>query len=411
MERTILHVDINNCYASIECLHNPSLAGKPVAVGGSVEERHGIILAKNYQARDFGVKVGQTLWEAREKCPELIVLPPNYELYLKYSQYIREIFNIYTDMVEPFGIDEAWLDVSGSRALFGSGCSIAEEIRQRVKSELGVTVSIGVSFNKVFAKLGSDMKKPDAITILDRSNYKALVWPLPVQDLLYVGSATKRKLYDKGIRTIGELAEAGPERLRQWLGKWGYTLYAFAHGDDISPVAKAGSEKIIKSIGNSTTAPRDIQNPLQAKTVFFSLSESVAARLREHSLKGSKIQISLRRNDLLSIERQIKLTQPTNLSGEICAAAMTLLEKNYSWERPLRGMGIRITELTGQDYPHQLNMLGEHIKRERKEKLEHCLDEIRGRFGYWAVARGTLLADKALSRAGLSGCALLPAGR
>ena len=200
MERTILHVDINNCYASIECLHNPSLCGRPVAVGGNAQERHGIILAKNYQAKDFGVAVGQTLWEAKEKCPELVILPPNYDLYFKYSGYIREIFNMYTDMVEPFGIDEAWLDVSDSRLLFGGGSEIAEEIRSRVKRELGVTVSIGISFNKVFAKLGSDMKKPDAITVLSRNNYKQLAWPLPVENLLYVGSATKTKLYSKGIR-------------------------------------------------------------------------------------------------------------------------------------------------------------------------------------------------------------------
>lgn len=410
MERTILHVDINNCYASIECLHNPSLAGKPVAVGGNAEERHGIILAKNYQARDYGVKVGQALWEAREKCPNLIILPPNYELYLKYSGYIREIFNLYTDMVEPFGIDEAWLDVSGSRLLFGSGPKIADEIRRRVKSELGVTVSVGVSFNKVFAKLGSDMKKPDAVTVLDRNNYKQLVWPLPVGDLLYVGSATKRKLYSKGVRTIGELAEAGPERLGKWLGKWGYTLYAFAHGDDLSPVARAGSERVIKSIGNSITAPRDILNMDEAKTVFFSLSESVAARLREHALKGGKVQISLRRNDLGRIERQMKLAQPTSLSCEICAAATALLAQNYNWERPLRGMGIRLSELVPENSPCQLSMLVEHVKREKSDKLERCIDKVRGRFGYWSIARGTALADKALSGAGLFGCTTLPAG-
>ena len=299
MERTILHVDINNCYASIECLHNPSLCGRPVAVGGNAQERHGIILAKNYQAKDFGVAVGQTLWEAKEKCPELVILPPNYDLYFKYSGYIREIFNMYTDMVEPFGIDEAWLDVSDSRLLFGGGSEIAEEIRSRVKRELGVTVSIGISFNKVFAKLGSDMKKPDAITVLSRNNYKQLAWPLPVENLLYVGSATKTKLYSKGIRTIGELAEAGPERLKKWLGKWGLTLYAFAHGDDISPVAKAGSERIIKSVGNSVTAPRDIQNSEQAKIIFFSLSESVAERLRGYALKGGKVHLSLDRKSVV----------------------------------------------------------------------------------------------------------------
>lgn len=410
MERTILHVDINNCYASIECLHHPSLAGKPVAVGGNAAERHGIILAKNYQARDFGVKVGQPLWEAREKCPNLIILPPNYDLYLKYSNYIKEIFNLYTDMVEPFGIDEAWLDVSGSRLLFGGGPEIAEKIRRKVKSELGVTVSIGVSFNKVFAKLGSDMKKPDAITVLSRHNYKRLIWPLPIENLLYVGNATKKKLNGKGIRTIGELVEAGPENMGKWLGKWGYILYSFAHGDDLSPVAKAGSERVIKSIGNSVTTPRDILNIDEAKTVFFSLSESVAARLREHALKCTKVQVSLRRNDLEHMDRQISLALPTDLSGEICAAAVSLLAKNYNWECPLRSIGIRATELIPENSPCQLSLLGEHLKRERLEKLERCIDEVRGRFGYWSIARGTALTDKALSGAGLSGCTVLPSG-
>ena len=247
------------------------------------------------------------------------------------------------------------------------------------------------------------MKKPDAITVLSRNNYKQLAWPLPVENLLYVGSATKTKLYSKGIRTIGELAEAGPERLKKWLGKWGLTLYAFAHGDDISPVAKAGSERIIKSVGNSVTAPRDIQNSEQAKIIFFSLSESVAERLRGYALKGGKVHLSLRSNDLLRIERQIKLPQPTNLSGEISSAAMTLLAKNYNWERPLRSAGIRVSELTPENAPYQLSMLGEHIKRERSEKL-------RGRFGYWAVARGSVLTDKSLSRAELSDCSLPQAG-
>lgn len=397
MERTILHVDINNCYASIECLHNPELAGKAVAVGGDVQARRGIILAKNYKAKDYGVQVGQALWEARQKCPELVIVPPNYPLYLKYAQYIRKIFVSYTDMVEPFGIDEAWLDVSGSRELFGEGRKIAEDIRMRVKNELGVTVSIGVSFNKVFAKLGSDIKKPDAITILDKQHYQKLIYPLPVENLLYVGKATQRKLYDRGVRTIGELIDIGPDILSKWLGKLGYMLYSFAHGDDLSPVARASDASAVKSIGNSATAPRDLECADDVKTVFFNLSESVAARLKEHGLKGGVIQIMLRNSELFSFERQMKLSRPTNISGEICSAAMELLINNYLWDKPLRSVGVRAMELVCEKTPEQITMLEDERSRDKAEKLERCIDGIRARFGHSAIIRGTVLNDKSLS--------------
>lgn len=397
MERTILHVDINNCYASIECLHNPKLAGKPVAVGGDVQARRGIILAKNYKAKDYGVQVGQALWEARQKCPELVIVPPNYALYLKYARYIRDIFASYTDMVEPFGMDEAWLDVSGSLSLFGKGEKIAEDIRRRVKSELGVTVSIGVSFNKIFAKLGSDIKKPDAVTVLDKQHYQKLIYPLPVENLLYVGKATQRKLYDRGVRTIGELIDIGPEILGQWLGKWGYILYSFAHGDDLSPVAGAADTSVVKSIGNSVTAPRDLECAEDVKTVFFNLSERVAARLRDHGLKGTVIQIMLRNSELFSLERQMKLSRPTNISGEICSAAMRLLINNYSWDKPLRSVGIRAAELVCEKAPEQITMPEDEPGRDKTEKLERCIDGIRARFGHSAIIRGTVLKDKSLS--------------
>lgn len=396
MERSILHVDINSCYANIEILHHPELRGKPVAVGGSVEARHGIILAKSQEAKPYGIKTGEAIWQAKQKCPGLIVLPPNYSLYLRFSRMIRALFAEYTDQVEPFGLDEAWLDVTGSQHLFGSGPQIAEQIRQRVKKEIGITVSIGASWNKIFSKLGSDMKKPDAITVITKEDYKQKVWTLPAEDLLYVGRATQRKLYGRGITTIGGIAQTPPDMLHDWFGKWGYVLHTFANGCDTTPVARAGNEAVIKSIGNSTTTPRDINNARDAKIVFFNLSESVAARLREQGLKGQTIQIGIRDNTLINFERQMKLPQSTCISGEICAAAMKLLDQNYRWERPLRSIGVRACDLVSAHENVQLTMYGDELQRERQESLERTIDDIRRRFGHYSIGRAIMGTDKTL---------------
>ena len=396
MERSILHVDINSCYANIELLHRPELRGKPVVVGGDVEARHGIVLAKSQEAKPVGIKTGEAIWQAKQKCPSLIVLPPNYSLYLRFSRMIRALFAEYTDQVEPFGLDEAWLDITGSQHLFGSGSEIAEQIRQRVKKELGITVSIGVSWNKIFAKLGSDMKKPDAVTVITKDDFKQKVWALPAEDLLYVGRSTQRKLYGRGISTIGGIAETPPDLLHDWFGKWGYVLHTFANGWDTSPVARAGNEAVIKSIGNSTTTPRDICNPQDAKIVFFNLAESVAARLREQGLKGRTIQIGLRDNTLISFERQMKLPQTTCISAEICSAAMKLLEQNYRWERPLRSIGVRAADLVSAHENVQLTMYGDELQRERQESLERTIDDIRRRFGHYSIGRAVMGTDKTL---------------
>ncbi len=392
-QRAILHVDMNNFYASVECLHDPSLRGKPVAVGGSVEARHGIILAKNYEAKEYGVKTGEAMWQARQKCPGLIIVPPHYDRYLRFSCLAREIYEDYTDQVEPFGLDEYWLDVTGSRQAKGEAMKIAEAIRARVKEELGVTVSIGVSYNKVFSKLGSDMKKPDAITLLTPDNYREKAWPLPAEDLLYVGPATKRKLYARNITTIGRVANTDPKLLQSWLGKWGLVLHAFANGQDTSPVKRAGQEHVIKSVGNSTTTPRDVTNPEEARVVFWTLAESVAARLREYRLKGRTVQISLRDNRLYAFERQLTLRQPTNLSGELLEAAMALLKKHYRFEQPLRSIGLRACNLLPEDIPVQLSLFDQDMAaRIRQEKLERAIDGLRARFGHGAVLRGVLYA-------------------
>ena len=281
-DRTILHSDMNSFYASVEMLHHPEFAGMPLAVGGDPEARHGIVLTANYIAKRKGVKTGMALWQAKQICPEIIFVPPRMDLYLRFSQMAREIYSEYTDKIEPYGIDEAWLDVSDSRNLKGSGITIAREISHRIKYELGVTVSIGISWNKIYAKLGSDYKKPDAITEFNRENYKDRIWQLPASDLLYVGRQTNKKLQKLGIRTIGQLAESDEKLLESHFGKIGNVLWAFANGWDEDPVCKEGYEAPVKSIGNSTTTPRDLENDLDVWIIQIALAESVAARLRKH---------------------------------------------------------------------------------------------------------------------------------
>lgn len=396
MEKTILHIDMNSCYASIECLHQPKIRHLPVAVGGDVEARHGIILAKNEHAKKYGIKTGEALWQARQKCPQLVIVQPHYELYIRFSRLARAIYADYSSQIEPFGLDEAWVDVTGSTHLFGDGETIANEIRERVKFELGITVSIGVSYNKIFAKLGSDYKKPDAVTVITRENYRDFVWPLPVEDLLYVGRATKKKLFERRILTIGDLANTNPEKLHAWFGKWGYILHSFANGLDQSPVMQAGDESIIKSVGNSTTTPRDLVNEKDASIVYYMLAESVAARLRDHGFLAKTVQISLRDNGLYSFERQMKLPAPTCLSSDLHTAAMQLLRANYQWVKPLRSIGIRAMDLIPATSSKQLTLLEDETSRERLERLERTVDDVRRRFGHYSICRASCTLDKTL---------------
>lgn len=394
MERSILHIDMNACYASIECLHRPEIRHLPVAVGDDVEVRHGIILAKNELAKRFGVKTGEALWQARQKCPGLVIVPPRYDLYLRFSRMAREIYAEYTDLIEPFGLDEAWIDVTGS-GIFGDAVHIAEEIRQRIKFELGITVSIGVSWNKIFAKLGSDYKKPDAVTVFGRHDFKERVWSLPVEDLLYVGPSTEKKLKSRRIFTIGELAQTDPEMLHRWFGKMGYVLHTFANGNDTTPVAPVGEIAVIKSVGNSTTTPRDLTCEEDVSIILYVLSESVAARMREDGFRARTVQISLRDVDLHSFERQCKLSTPNCLASELHDAGMRLLHSNYRFPKPLR-VGIRGTDLVSIDTAIQLNLFEDPIRREKRETLEATMDAIRYRFGHHAVARAVTLQDASL---------------
>ena len=396
--RTVIHADMNNCYASIEMLHHPKLRGHPVAVGGSVEQRHGIILARNYEARPYGVKVGQALWEARQKCPKLIIVPPDYEKYMRFSRLFRDILSDYSPQVEAFGIDESWADITGAVKRGRGGHEIADEIRGRVKFELGITVSVGVSYNKIFAKLGSDIKKPDATTVITEGNYRDVVWPLPAGDLLGVGRATQSKLAKYGIYTIGDIARCDTALLQSWFGKWGVYLYTYANGYDTSPVANAGAEHVIKSVGNSTTCPRDLEDDHDAHIVFQNLAESVAERMREQGLMAKTVQISLRTNDLFWFERQTTLPQPTHISTELCSAAMMLLRQHWQWKSPLRSIGIRGANLVPIGQPRQLSIFVDENKREKAETLEYVIDGIRRRYGHYAIDRALMLIDDKLGK-------------
>ncbi len=393
MDRTILHVDCNKFYASVECLYRPEIRDKPVAVGGSEESRHGIILTKNEIASKYGLTVGEPLWKARQKCPDLIIVPPNYPLYLRFSRLARRIYEDYSEFIEPFGLDESWLDVTGN---LQNGKEIAEEIRKRVKNELGITVSIGVSFNKIFAKLGSDYKKPDAVTVISRDNYKDIVWKLPCSDLLMVGRSTTKKLNFYGIETIGNLANADPIFLKEILGKNGLTLHDFANGLDISRVKHKDEVSDIKSVGNSTTTPRDLVNNDDVKTVFRVLAESISRRLREQGLKGRTVSISVRDTDLSSFTRQGKMKSNSDLSTEILDCAMTLFLQNYSWIKPIRSLGISVCDFDC-DFCEQFDLSKSVERREKLEVIETTIDSLKRRFGNYCIQRACQLKSSDLS--------------
>ena len=394
MERTILHSDCNSFYASVECLHRPEIRDKPVAVGGDVEQRHGIILAKNELAKKYNIKTGEALWQARQKCPDLVIVPPHFELYQRFSKLCHKIYLDYSDRVEPFGLDECWVQVTAKDA---NGALLAQEISQRIKSGLGITVSIGVSYNKIFAKLGSDYKKPDAVTEIRRDNYKQIAWPLPVGDLLYVGRATQRKLESYCKRTIGDLANTPEKTLKGWFGKWGSVLYSFANGFDSTPVARYEDHDDVKSIGNSTTTPRDLLNNEDVKIIVYVLADSVARRLREHGYKGRTISISVRDNQLMSFVRQHTSSQYTNITAEIAQAGMELFMQHYHWQRPIRSLGISISDLVSDVAPLQMDLFGAGQEQLRRERLDTTVDGLKKRFGTNAVRPAILLQDTELS--------------
>ena len=394
-DRIILHSDCNGFYASVECLHNPDLRNKPVAVSGDAENRHGIILAKNEIAKKYGIKTGEAIWQAKQKCPELITLPPHFELYKRFSNMAREIYSDYTDKIESFGLDEAWLDLTNTPNK--NGFEVANKIRERIKEELGITVSIGVSFNKIFAKFGSDYKKPDAVTCITRDNYKDIIWSSPAQDLLYVGRATKKKLNQIGIYTIGDIANSPIELLRKHLGKWGDLIYGFANGYDSSPVLHMYENNKVKSIGNSTTTPRDMKTFEDVKVVMYVLCDSVCRRMREQGFLARTIGISVRDNELNTFTRQCTLSNFTSITKEITASAISLFEKHYKMQKPLRSIGVSVTDFVHDDIPHQISLLQDEQQTINNEKLDKTIDLLKKRYGNYIVRPAVLLADNGLS--------------
>ena len=399
-ERVILHIDMNNCYASIECKLNPDLKGKCVAVAGNQEERHGIILAKNELAKSYGVKTGEPIWQAKKKCPELITVPPHYEEYLKHSKGARKIYSDYTDKIEPFGIDECWIDITGywRNGKQADGKVIADEIRERVKSELGITVSIGVSYNKIFAKLGSDMKKPDATTVITSQGkdcFKDKVFPLDVGELLYVGKATKKKLNQRGIFTIGELAQTPISKLQSWLGKWGQYLWVYANGLDISPVETDGNKPLVKSVSNGTTSYRDLENDNDVKIITFALAESIASRLRAIHSKCKAVSISVKNNKMYTYSRQKQLYIPIDDAYEIANIALSLYKESYNWAagNPIRAISICVSELNDIYSDYQTSIFENSNANKKHENLNKTIDRLRDKYGYTCVRRAIVISD------------------
>lgn len=396
----VLHSDLNNFYATVEKKLFPELEGKPIAVCGDKEMRHGIVLAKSEEAKRFGVKTGDVIWEAKRKCPGLIIRPVRFGVYEEQSRAVREIYGRFTDLVEPFGIDECWLDVTHSKT-FGTGEEIAEKIRRTVKEERGLTVSVGVSFNKVFAKLASDLKKPDAVTVVSRENYREKIWPLPVSQLLFVGKASTQKLKDLGITTIGQLAAADRKMLSSLLGKWGETLSVYARGEDDAPVRGENDRETLKSVGNSITHYEDITDRGEIKRLLYVLSESVAARMRDAGLgKADTVHLWVRDCDMGNHTCQKKV-RPTALCGDIAEAAYALFCEKYRAGKPVRGLGVTasgfdlgIEQLTFEA------LTGDYDKRARAEE---AVAKIREKHGYSKLQRGIMYEDPVALRMDVRG--------
>lgn len=401
MERTILHCDLNSYFASVEIMLNPELKGKAVAVCGKTEDRHGIVLAKSDLAKSYGVSTGEAIWQAKQKCPFLTVVEPHYEQYAKYSRFARIVYSRYTDIIEPFGIDEAWLDMTPSMRLFGkSGYEIAQEIRQTIKRELGLTISVGVSFNKVFAKLGSDMKKPDAVTVISKDSFREQIYQLDASEMLGIGRSTKRSLNNLGIYTIGDLAQTKCEFLQRRFGVNGLRMWRYANGMDNSAVDPENRTGMIKSVGHGTTAVRDIADMNDVRCVVFDLSQDVSHRLRKYGLCAKSVQISVRDCELNVKQFQCELDVPTQNFFEIAEKSVEMFVRMYDFSKPIRSITVRAIDLSNLYQPIQLsfdNDFGRHIKL---DKIENAIEEIRDRYGNRAVNICSLLTNDLTARNG-----------
>ena len=383
--RTILHCDLNSFYASVEIFLNPSLKGKAVAVCGNKENRHGIVLAKSDEAKKFGVKTAEAIWEAQRKCPDLLIIPPHHDKYIEFSRRVRAIYEDYTDLIEPFGIDECWLDVTGSERLFGNGEKIAYEIKERVKNEIGITISVGVSFNKVFAKLGSDMKKPDAVTAIPYDKFRDIVFHLPATEMLGVGPNTGKILKSYCIETIGDLACANKSFLIKRLGKTGEYIWDYANGLDSSPVHRVDYVSPIKSIGRGITCPVDLEHTDEVQRVILNLSQTVAHQLRKHNLCANAIQLSIKDRTLSVKQFQTTLSVSTQSFLEISEKAFSLFSENYQWHEKVRAITVRAINLSDDTEPEQLDFLCDYSLHNKRNSAENAIENIRKKHGNNAI--------------------------
>lgn len=385
MERSILHCDCNSFFASVEAVRYPQLKEQTFAVCGDPEYRHGIVLAKSEKAKKCGVKTGEAIWQAKQKCPRLIVVKPSYDIYEEFSKKIFDIYCRYTDLVEPFGIDECWLDVTETAHLFGNGKKIADELRNNIKKEMGVTISVGVSFNKIFAKMGSDYKKPDATTVISKENYKDLLFPMPVGNMFFVGKATLKKLIDAGIYTIGDLAKADVRLLKLIFGKCGQLLSVYANGMDTSQVNSSTDKHKYKSIGNGYTFKRDLVSDTDLRTGIFMICDKVAYRLRKQGVECNTVQLCIKDTGFHSIQRQKTLSKPTQLSYDLADAALQLASDNWNIKQnPIRAITVTAQNLHAQNQTfEQLSLFCPDglALREKRAALERTKDEIRGKYG------------------------------
>ncbi|MEG1068002.1 MAG: DNA polymerase IV [Anaerovoracaceae bacterium] len=392
MDRIILHCDMNGFFASVELLSHPELIDKPMAVCGDPENRHGIILAKNEIAKGYGIVTAETIWQATRKCPDLQLVGPHHDKYKEYSDIINKIYMDYTDMVEPYSIDESWLDVTASQKLFGSGKEIADTIRARVKSELGLTLSAGVSYNKIFAKMGSEYKKPDATTEITRENFKEILWPMDVSELFFVGFATAEKLKASGVLTIGDLANSNPKVLNGLLGKQGTLIYNYANGYDDSPVSLYNQREKIKSVGNGITFKRNLTTKDDILTAVISLSDTVAARLRKYQMKAYGIKLDIKDPFFKTISRQKQLDMPTNLAEQITKTTMEILKASWKENDPIRLLTITAINLADETQSEQLSFFADLSEgREKGEKIERTMDNIRRKYGDSSITYGQVI--------------------
>lgn len=391
MKKIILHCDLNNFYASVECVKNPALKGKPVAVCGSDDDRHGIVLAKSQPAKMCGVKTGDTIFEARKKCKEIIIVQTDFDAYHHYSEFVKDIYSQYTDLIEPFGMDECWLDVSGSTILFGEGEKIADEIREHIKRETGLTISVGVSFNKIFAKLGSDMKKPDATTLISRENFKEKVWSLPASELLFVGRRTTKTLEKYGIKTIGDIALSQGSFMKKILGKNGFDLWLYANGMDTSPVSHIDSKPVMKSVSRGITCVESLLSVYETQRVIAELCISVSKGLRREHLLATGIQVAVKDDNLTVKQYSAPLEFPTFSAKELFDSAVLLFFEKHKWKRNIRSISVRTYNLVNEKSFQQLTMGYDIVTHEKQEIVDTALTEIREKQGRNTVFNGCRL--------------------